>query len=178
MAEPQQLTSARNGVALHDTPRGVAGSLEVHVIYGADDPSVVGRAAPIGSTYSRTSNGEQYSKIGLADTDWQLQVASAPLTNTVVIATTTTGTVQSIDMTSLRAVRWLVAIEDNTAGKYSSAIVHAVRESGGMRHSIPSDVGEILDYNVDVTLVANIASLEITNNEPNSLTVKALAVVL
>lgn len=178
MAEPEQLTSVHNGLAMHDVPRGVVGSLEIHHLYGSTDPSVAGRAAPVGSTYGRTGTGEQFTKVGVADTDWELLESTPPLAGSVVIATTATETVQTVDMTSLRAVRWLIAIEDGTASKYSSAVIHAVKESGGLTHSIPSDVGAIFDYNVDVTLVGSDALLKITNNEPNSLTVKALATVL
>lgn len=43
---------------------------EAAIVFGSEDPSVAGRAAPEGSLYLRT-NGVSFKKVGPLDTDWE-----------------------------------------------------------------------------------------------------------
>jgi len=64
-------------ISVFEVEEGFSIEGEVNWIKGTVDPSAGGGvAAPIGSTYSRTTNGEQYSKTGGADTDWTLTSAT------------------------------------------------------------------------------------------------------
>jgi len=58
------LFGVENGVRI-DTSNGQA-----DVLYGTFDPSVTGKAAPMGSLFLR-SNGVSFKKTGAGDTDWQ-----------------------------------------------------------------------------------------------------------
>jgi len=51
------------------------GDLEASVLIGSTDPSIVGKAAPVGSLYLR-SDGKSYKKVGAADTDWAIASAA------------------------------------------------------------------------------------------------------
>jgi hypothetical protein len=58
--------------------KGIAlGDDDVMVFAGADDPSSVGEAAPVGSLYLRAATSEHYVKYDTADTDWDLMVRRA-----------------------------------------------------------------------------------------------------
>lgn len=74
-----------------DGLRILSDDLEAAVLIGSTDPSIVGKAAAIGSLYLR-SNGVSYKKVDVADTDWSIASAAEGNATGFIFVTNVTNT--------------------------------------------------------------------------------------
>jgi hypothetical protein len=172
---PTEPTRANNWVEIHDTPFGLPASRSVFLVHGDADPSVAGRAAPVGSRYGRTSNGDQYTKYGPADTDWRLLESGTTFVTppSLIVNSTNTGTADSHIPTTATTYEWTVTVKDNVTGAYKSSKVLGIYDGTAVTHTVYQNVGSsAVKRKIDVVLNAGTVELNVTNNGPNPVTVK------
>jgi hypothetical protein len=88
------------------------------------------------------------------------------------VLTTATGTIDSVAAATNRAIEWLVQVTDSTAGTYSSCKVVATHDGAAATATQYGIVGAFVAYTVDATYNAGNIDLDVTNNGPNTVTVK------
>jgi hypothetical protein len=86
-----------------------------------------------------------------------------------------TVSVDGYTTTGLKAMKWLVTIEDTTDTKIVSFEVYAVNKFGvDASHTIYARIGDRnIQYNTDVVISGGFMNLSITNNEAHQLSVYA-----
>ena len=99
------------------------------------------------------------------------------VTSSVVIPTTATGTVDSVASTSL-AVKWFVSVENNTTTENAAYEIYAQNRGGTVSWNRSSTLGDEIDHDIVVAISGPNLELQITNNEANSITVRAVRILV
>jgi len=95
-----------------------------------------------------------------------VEIASGPVSsgNTVVA--------DSVALSAVRSVKWIVTITDSVAGTYKAYEVLAVHNGTTVLHAVYGIVGDTILVITDVAINTPNMELQITNNDTNDLDIK------
>lgn len=94
------------------------------------------------------------------------EVSSGPVSNgNTVVA-------DSVVISVIRSVKWIVTLTDSIASDYKSYEVLAVHNGTIALHAVYALIGDVISVATNVVLNAGNMELEITNNSPNDLDIK------
>jgi hypothetical protein len=87
----------------------------------------------------------------------------------VDVFSSTVATVDAFDVVGVKGARIWMAVEDLTTGEHSSGLIHVISDGTNVQYSSPSDVGDLILYDVEMTLVGTTLNVQIQNNTSNTL---------
>jgi hypothetical protein len=94
------------------------------------------------------------------------------------VATTATEDIDTIVLSGLCSVKYLICVFNSSEDKYCSFELHGTRKSGSsVEDTLYAKIGDPLDFTVEFVVVGSDAVLRITNNETFTITVDGVKII-